>query len=64
MNCQECNTEMVFDHTDYYDFDIYRCPKCGHELALEEDDYLDDEGLLFKYGDDYFEDIDWMDGEE
>lgn len=63
-DCPHCHVEMPFDHTDYYDFDIYICPKCGHELAIPDDFYLDDESLLALHGDDYFDDIDWMDGEE
>lgn len=37
--CGKCNLDMPFDHTDYYDFDIYKCPKCGQEFSMPADDY-------------------------
>ena len=52
--CTKCNIERKFDHTDYYDFDIYICPNCGDEFAFpadgygdpgEDDDFLWDEDL-------------------
>ena len=57
--CPTCNVDMPFDHTDYYDFDVYICPKCSHEIAVPADFYLDDESLMAEYGDDYFDDTDW-----
>lgn len=62
--CPNCKIEMPFDHRDYYDYDIFRCPKCGHEIAVPEDAYYDDEILIFLYGEDYFDDVDWADGQE
>lgn len=61
--CPDCKVNMPFDHTDYYDFDIYICPKCGREDAVPQDFYLDDEGLMAEYGEDYFDDddYDWSD---
>lgn len=57
--CDECKEDMKFDHTDYYDFDIYKCPKCGREVSMPADgygaqedyDYEDDEED-FGYDDD------------
>lgn len=39
--CSKCNIERKFDHTDYYDFDIYICPNCGDEFAFPADGYGD-----------------------
>lgn len=57
--CPTCKVNMPFDHTDYYDFDVYKCPQCGHEVAVPQDFYLDDESLMAEYGEGYFDDDDY-----
>lgn len=37
--CDKCGVDRKFDHTDYYDFDIYVCPICGSEGAFPADNY-------------------------
>ena len=60
-NCQKA--DMKYTYTDYYDFDVYVCPECGHEVSMPQDAYLDDESLEALYGDDYFDD-DYGDDEQ
>ena len=57
-NCAKCGADMKFDHTDYYDFDVYICPECGHEISVPNDIYLDpdDDGCWERYG--YNEELD------
>ena len=57
--CSKCNVERVFDHTDYYNFDIYKCPKCGDKLLFppdgygeSDDDDFDDEEYFDELGED------------
>ena len=35
----ECGGRYEFDHTDYYDFDIYKCNQCGKEFSMFADSY-------------------------
>lgn len=37
--CDKCNVQRIFDHTDYYDFDIYVCPKCSSQVGFPADGY-------------------------
>lgn len=63
--CQSCHkADLKYEYTDYYDFDVYRCPFCGHEVSMPQDCYLDDESLIALYGDDYFDDVDFGDDEQ
>lgn len=54
--CEDCNENMVFDHTDYYDFDIYKCPKCGKEFAFPADGYGEPDDYVFSYENEYVND--------
>ena len=32
--CSKCGILREFEHTDYYGFDHYVCPECGHDMAF------------------------------
>lgn len=59
--CPNDGSEMKFDHTDYYDFDIYICPKCGHETNFSSDDYGIPEDYEYDDDDDDEEDFGYDD---
>ncbi len=57
--CDKCNVQRIFDHTDYYGFDIYVCPKCSGQVGLPADGYgepddddIDDEEYFDEPGED------------
>lgn len=43
--CDQCGVDRKFDHTDYYDFDIYVCPTCGSEREFPADGYGEPEDI-------------------
>ena len=62
--CPRCHeAELKFNHTDYYDFDVFICPACGYEDRVPQDFWLDDESLMAAYGDDYFDNDNYGDDE-
>ena len=60
MNSCECGGEFKFDHTDYYDFDVYKCNKCGRQYSLAEGDYS--AGAFNDYEDEFDDDYEDEDG--
>jgi hypothetical protein len=66
--CDNCNVQRLFDHTDYYGFDIYVCPKCSSQIEFpadgygEPDDDIDDEEYFGEPGED--DDFLWFEPDE